>query len=99
MQGFGAFAFQALFAGANGTPPIVRYSITLVPETEHFTRFYDSLVFESQNVFGRPTTVPSRNKKDRVYLDAKLKDASSMLPERYKFQSNGEKSVFQDQKK
>ena len=86
MEGFGGFVFQALTTGPNGTNPVARFSISFAPISEHYTEFFQSLVMTSQNAFGRPTTVPSRNAKDRAYIDGKLTAASEMLPEKYRFQ-------------
>ena len=62
------------------------FSKSFAPISEHYTEFFQSLVMTSQNAFGRPTTVPSRNAKDRAYIDGKLTAASEMLPEKYRFQ-------------
>jgi hypothetical protein len=93
MEGFGGFMFQALTTGPNGTNPVARFSISFAPISEHDTEFFQSLVLTSQNVFGRSTTVPSRNAKDRAYIDSKLKAASEMLPEKYRFRPSNDLAV------
>jgi hypothetical protein len=99
MEGFGGFMFQALTTGPNGTNPVARLSISFVPINDHYTEFFQSLVMASQNAFGRPTAISSRNAKDRAYIDSKLKAASEMLPEKYRFRPSNDSSVTHQKKK
>ena len=99
MAGFGAFAFQALTTGANGSAPVGRYTVTFVPETDHFTRVYQTLVLTSKNAFGQETTVPSKSAKDKDYIDGKLAAASATLPARYRFRASDDSTVKGQKKK
>jgi hypothetical protein len=71
--------------GASGSAPIVRCTVTIVPESEHYTHYQATLVMESKNAFGQPTTIAITNKKALADMTAKLKAASGELPQKYRF--------------
>jgi hypothetical protein len=83
----GSFGFlaQAFMTGANGTKPVIRWSLTLVPTNDHYT--YCSYVgtVNSQNAFGQMKSWPLKNRKDTAYINSVMKSASDGLPAKYKF--------------
>jgi len=86
MTGWGAPLVQALTTGANGTNPVIRWTLTFVPATEHYTNYYAQAVMTSQNAFGQTTIIPLKNPKNRTYIESKLRAASDSMPAKYKRQ-------------
>lgn len=84
MTGWGAPLVQALTTGANGTNPVIRWTLTFVPMTEHYTNWYANAVMTSQNAFGQATTIPLKNPKNRAYIESQLRVASDSMPARYR---------------
>jgi len=85
MTGWGGPVVQALTTGASGTKPVIRWSITLIAESEHYTQYSASAVVNSQNAFGQMTSIPINNKKNLDYINRLIKAASGALPAKYKF--------------
>jgi hypothetical protein len=85
MTGWGGPVVQALTTGASGTKPVIRWSITLIAESEHYTQCSASAVVNSQNAFGQITSVPINNKKNHDYIYRLIRSASDALPATYKF--------------
>ena len=85
MTGWGGPVVQALTTGANGTKPVIRWSITLIAESEHYTQYSASAVVNSQNALGQMTSIPINNKKNLDYINRLIKAASDALPAKYKF--------------
>jgi len=83
----GSFGFwaQAFMTGANGTKPVVRWSVTLVPRDDHYTYFSYVGTVNSQNAFGQMKSWPLKNRKDTAYINSVLQFAGDGLPARYKF--------------
>ena len=85
MTGWGGPVVQALTTGASGTKPVIRWSITLIAVSEHYTQYSASAVVNSQNAFGQMTSVPINNKRNLDYINRLIKSASDALPAKYKF--------------
>ncbi len=85
MTGWGSPVVQALTTGAYGTSPIIRWSITVIPDSEHYTQCNYSATVNSQNAFGQTTSIPVNNKKNRDYIFRLAEAASAELPANYKF--------------
>lgn len=85
MAGWGSFAVQALTTGANGTPPVVHWSITFIPVSDHYTKVPFSATINSQNAFGQLTTIPVKNPKAKAYILDVMAWASNRMPAKYKF--------------
>lgn len=83
----GSFGFwaQAFMTGANGTKPVVRWSVTLVPRDDHYT--YCSYVgtVNSQNAFGQLKSWPLKSRMDTAYINSVMQFAGDGLPAKYKF--------------
>jgi hypothetical protein len=87
MAGWGGPVVQALTTGASGTKPVIRWSITLIAVSEHYTQYSASAVVNSQNAFGQMTSVPINNKRNLDYINRLIKSASDALPAKYKFKA------------
>jgi hypothetical protein len=85
MTGWGGPVVQALTTGANGTPPIIRWSITVLPDSDHYTQCAYSATVNSQNAFGQTTSIQINNRKNLDYMARIIKSASETLPVKYKF--------------
>jgi hypothetical protein len=85
MTGWGGPVVQALTTGSYGTKPVIRWSITLIAESEHYTQYSASAVVNSQNAFGQMTSIPINNKKNLDYINRLIKAASDGVPAKYKF--------------
>lgn len=84
ISGWGAPVIQALTTGANGTAPVFRWSITVIPVNDHQTTIPFAGTINSQNAFGQTTSIPSKNAKDAEYIQSVLAWASAGLPKKYK---------------
>ncbi len=84
-EGTFGFLAQAFMTGANGTTPVVRWSITLVPRNDHYTYYSCVATVNSQNAFGQTKSWPLKNRKDTAYITSVMKYASDGLPQKYKF--------------
>jgi len=87
-EGTFGFMAQAFMTGANGTKPVVRWSVTIVPESDHYTFYRYVGTVNSQNAFGQTKSWPLTNRKDEAYIRSVLKYASEGLPAKYKFVDN-----------
>jgi len=85
LTGWGGPVVQALTTGAYGTKPIIRWSITLIPESDHYTQCSYLGTVNSQNAFGQMTSIPINNKKNLDYMRRLTQAATAELPARYKF--------------
>jgi len=85
MTGWGAPLTQALTTGANGTSPMIRWSITVIPNSDHYTQYNYSATVNSQNAFGQTTSIPINNRKNRDYMSRLIVAAAEELPEKYKY--------------
>jgi hypothetical protein len=85
LTGWGGPVVQALTTGASGTAPIIRWSITLIPESDHYTQCAFAGTVNSQNVFGQTTSIPINNKKNLDYMRRLVQAAATGLPAKYKF--------------
>jgi hypothetical protein len=85
LSGWGGPVVQALTTGASGTKPIVRWSITVIPESDHYTKCTYTATVNSQNAFGQTTSIPINNKKNLDYMRRLIQAAAAELPARYKF--------------
>jgi hypothetical protein len=85
MTGWGAPLVQALTTGANGTSPVYRLSLTIIPDSDHFTSIPFTVTINSQNVFGQTKAIPVTNKNAQEYVLGMMKAASEGLPAKYKF--------------
>lgn len=84
LAGSGRFIFQALTTGANGTPPVFRLSLPVVPVSDHESRVPWVITMNSQNAFGQMTSIPNTNKQIQQYILNKIKYASDSMPAKYK---------------
>jgi hypothetical protein len=78
-----SFLMKAL-VGSSGTWAAERLSITMIPDTDHFTKMVWNFSVNSQNTFGQMTSVPVRNKKTDAYMDDVLKWARTRFPPKYR---------------
>ena len=82
-----AFLMNALI-GSSGTWAAERLSITIIPDTDHFTKAMFSYSVNSQNAFGQVTSVPGGNKK----IDAYTNDVAKWVGARYPAKYRGDKT-------
>lgn len=85
ITGMQEFAVRLLTTGANGSRPVFRWSVTVIPVSEHYTSYQVAGTINSQNTFGQVTSIPGRNKKDAEYMNNVIMWASAGLPKKYKF--------------
>lgn len=85
LTGWGGPVVQALTTGASGTKPIVRWSITIIPESDHYTNCTYTATMNSQNAFGQTTSIPINNKRNLDYMRRVTQAAAAELPAKYKF--------------
>jgi hypothetical protein len=74
-----------LTTGASGTKPIVRWSLTIIPESDHYTKCTYAATVNSQNAFGQTTSIPINNKRNLDYMRRVTEAATAELPAKYKF--------------
>jgi hypothetical protein len=84
MTGWGGPVVQALTTGANGTHPVYQLSVTVTPESDHYTHILCYETLNSQNAFGQTTSIPIKNKKEDKYINGVEDWAWNGLPEKYK---------------
>jgi hypothetical protein len=85
MTGWGGPVVQALTTGAYGTKPILRWSVTVTPVNDHWSRYFYSATVNSQNAFGQTTSIAVNNRRNKAYMEAVLDAAAATLPAKYKF--------------
>lgn len=84
MTGWGGPVVQALTTGANGTHPMYQLSVTVTPDSDHYTHILCYETLNSQNAFGQTTSIPIKNKKEDKYINGVEEWAWNGLPEKYK---------------
>ena len=83
-SGVGETFLIHMLNGADASWAVERLSITLIPVSDHQTRFATAWSVNSQNVFGQTTSVPIRNRKTDAYINSVCQWASASLPAKYR---------------
>lgn len=84
ITGSGEFVVRLLTTGANGSRPVFRWTVTIIPQSDHYTRVPFSGTINSQNAFGQMTSIQATKGKNLEYMKSVLAWASAGLPKKYK---------------
>lgn len=84
VNGISGFMAQAFMTGANGTAPVYRVTISIIPKTNHWTLCPYWLSVSSQNGFGQTTAIRVTNKKAIAYILNMMTNAAATMPVKYK---------------
>lgn len=85
ITGMNEFAVRLLTTGANGSRPVFRWSLAVIPATDHYSALQAAGSINSQNAFGQMTSIPATRGNNREYILGVLASASARMPAKYKY--------------